>query len=486
MKKETLGKCMLLMSALIWGSSFIVMKNAVDFISPFTLLCIRFVLSTIFISILFFNKIKKIKKQDLLGGFLAGLALFSAFSIQTFGLQLTTPGKNAFLTAVYCTIVPLQVLYNKNAHDKMYPASITKILTCIVAIEMLDDLDKTATITQSDIDTVWETGATSADFTVGEVVTYRDMLMGAMLPSGADACRALANNTCGSQEKFVEKMNQLVKKLGLKDSHFVNTTGIHDDDHYTTAYDMAKITQYALKNKKFVEVFDRYQYTSSDGQHQWVKKVIYKSKRDHIDTSMIEGCKSGYTSKAQSTLSSLLNINDHHYVCVVGFSKNSDGYNHCTVNDTLALGNYVKDHYSVANIIKKDTKMNSVKIKNGQTNKVDVITEKDIEAVLPNNYNPSDIKYKYHLKDLTAPVKKDQKAGTMDVYYRDTKLETISLNTTQAVDESGSVVFMRKMMNVVLPCVMAVVIVLVVLLLVRKIMIKQRRKKRRQQRNRKK
>ena len=233
---------------------------------------------------------------------------------------------------------------------------------------------------------------------------------------------------------------------------------------------LEKALENALKNKKFVEVFDRYQYTSSDGQHQWVKKVIYKSKRDHIDTSMIEGCKSGYTSKAQSTLSSLLNIDDHHYVCVVGFSKNSDGYNHCTVNDTLALGNYVKDHYSVANIIKKDAKMNSVKIKNGQTN----------------NYNPSDLKYKYHLKDLTAPVKKDQKAGTMDVYYRDTKLETISLNTTQAVDESGSVVFMRKMKNVVLPCVMAVVIILVVLLLVRKIMIKQRRKKRRQQRNRRK
>ena len=88
MKKEILGKCMLLMSALIWGSSFIVMKNAVDFISPFTLLCIRFVLSTIFISILFFNKIKKIKKQDLLGGFLAGLALFSAFSIQIFAAIL--------------------------------------------------------------------------------------------------------------------------------------------------------------------------------------------------------------------------------------------------------------------------------------------------------------------------------------------------------------------------------------------------------------
>ena len=84
MKKEILGKCMLLMSALIWGSSFIVMKNAVDFISPFTLLCIRFVLSTIFISILFFNKIKKVKKQDLLGGFLAGGNTITIGDIQAF------------------------------------------------------------------------------------------------------------------------------------------------------------------------------------------------------------------------------------------------------------------------------------------------------------------------------------------------------------------------------------------------------------------
>ena len=158
-----------------------------------------------------------------------------------------------------------QVLYNKNAHDKMYPASITKILTCIVAIEMLDDLDKTATITQSDIDTVWETGATSADFTVGEVVTYRDMLMGAMLPSGADACRALANNTCGSQEKFVEEMNQLVKKLGLKDSHFVNTTGIHDDDHYTTAYDLYLIFNACIQNDTFKEIISMSSYTMSIG-----------------------------------------------------------------------------------------------------------------------------------------------------------------------------------------------------------------------------
>ena len=151
MKKEILGKCMLLMSALIWGSSFIVMKNAVDFISPFTLLCIRFVLSTIFMSILFFNKIKKIKKQDLLGGFLAGLALFSAFSIQTFGLQLTTPGKNAFLTAVYCTIVPLlSWLYFKKKPDK---AQIFAAILCFIGVGFVS-LDSSLKVNLGDLYTL--------------------------------------------------------------------------------------------------------------------------------------------------------------------------------------------------------------------------------------------------------------------------------------------------------------------------------------------
>ena len=151
MKKETMGKCMLLMAALIWGSSFIVMKNAVDFISPFTLLCIRFVLSTIFITCLFFNKIKEIKKQDLIGGFLAGLALFSAFSIQTFGLQLTTPGKNAFLTAVYCTIVPLlSWLYFKKSPDR---SQIFASILCFIGVGFVS-LDSSLKINLGDIYTL--------------------------------------------------------------------------------------------------------------------------------------------------------------------------------------------------------------------------------------------------------------------------------------------------------------------------------------------
>ena len=95
-----------------------------------------------------------------------------------------------------------------------------------------------------------------SNFEVGETVTYRDLLLGAILPSGADATRALANNLCGSQEAFVEKMNECAKKLKLKDTHFVNTTGIHDDNHYTTVHDMALIVQYAVANptlKKYIQ-----------------------------------------------------------------------------------------------------------------------------------------------------------------------------------------------------------------------------------------
>lgn len=151
MKKETLGKCFLLTAALIWGSSFVVMKSAVDFITPFVLLFIRFTLSTIFMSCLFFKKIKKMKKEDLISGFCAGLALFSAFSIQTFGLQLTTPGKNAFLTAVYCTIVPLLswLLFRK----KPEKAQIYAALLCFIGVGFVS-LDSSLNMNLGDLYTL--------------------------------------------------------------------------------------------------------------------------------------------------------------------------------------------------------------------------------------------------------------------------------------------------------------------------------------------
>ena len=148
-----------------------------------------------------------------------GLSLFTFIATMT-PIYAVDNSASVDISGEYGIVIDLlindstnEVLESYHCFDRLYPASITKILTCIVALEMVDDLDKQVTITDSDVETVWETGASAANFTPGEVVTYRDVFMGAMLPSGADACRALANNTCGSQEKFVESTG---KKIRIK------------------------------------------------------------------------------------------------------------------------------------------------------------------------------------------------------------------------------------------------------------------------------
>lgn len=417
--------------------------------------------------------------KKLLSIFISLIIIFSGV------IPACAQGEDVALSAQNAIVIDEEsgrILYEKSAKEKMYPASITKILTIICALEKVDDLDETVTITQSDIDTVWETGASSANFEVGETVTYRDVFMGAMLPSGADACRALANNTCGNQENFVKEMNALVKKLGLTDSHFVNTTGIHDDNHYTTVYDMAVITQYAMQNEKFVEIFNRYQYNSTNGKHQWIKKVLYNAKKSRIDTSMITGCKSGYTIKAQHTLSSALNINGHTYICVVGYSTNKENYDHCSINDTLALGRYISSHYQYVNLNQKGEKIKTLKVKNGKEDSFDIKLNHDINAVLPNNYDQGKIKYEYQFDKLTAPVKKGEKVGTLEVSYDGEHFYNETFKAPKAVEKDTYTVILDTVVSVI-PWVLGVFIILIIaLLIVRKIIIKRRRRKRRKRR----
>lgn len=416
--------------------------------------------------------------KKLLSIFISMIIIFSGM------VPVCAQGEEVALSAQNAIVIDEEsgrVLYEKSAKEKMYPASITKILTIICALEKVDDLDKTVTITQSDIDTVWETGASSADFEVGETVTYRDVFMGAMLPSGADACRALANNTCGNQEDFVKEMNNLVKKLGLTDSNFVNTTGIHDDNHYTTVYDMAKITQYAMQNEKFVEIFNRYQYNSSNGKHQWIKKVLYNAKRSRIDTSMITGCKSGYTNKAQHTLSSSLDINGHTYICVVGYSTNKDNYNHCSVNDTLALGRYISSHYQYVNLNKKGEKVKTIQVKNGKEESFDIQLNNDINVVLPQNYDKGKIKYDYQFDEVTAPVEKGKKVGTLKVSYDGETLHKETFKAPKTIEKDIYTVILDTIIAVI-PWILGIFIILIIALFTARHIVRKKRRRRRYKR----
>ena len=155
------------------------------------------------------------------------------------------------------------VVAERNSKARCYPASTTKIMTALVAIENITDMSDTFTMSYAITDPLYIEGATVAGFSSGEVINMTDLLYGTILPSGADACVALAQKLSGSEEKFVELMNKKARELGLKDTHFMNSSGLFHEDHYTTAEDMAVILRAAMDNSLCRKILSTYQYTTA-------------------------------------------------------------------------------------------------------------------------------------------------------------------------------------------------------------------------------
>ena len=208
-----------------------------------------------------------------------------------------------------------------NGETPMYPASMTKIMTTIVAIENLSDLNQEITLTNDMVADLYAQDATQAGFQPGETVQAIDLLYGVMLPSGAECCIALADTIAGSEDGFVELMNQKAEKLGLENTHFCNTTGLHAENHYSTAKDMATILRYALKNDTFREIIES-PYHSTPGTNVHPDGITFYSTmfKNLSDTTVIDGKimggKTGFTSEAGCCLASFAQIDDIEYILV--------------------------------------------------------------------------------------------------------------------------------------------------------------------------
>ena len=155
------------------------------------------------------------------------------------------------------------VVAARNADVKAYPASTTKIMTVLTAVDLITDYSDTFTMTLHITDPLFVEGASVAGFLDGEEVNMTDLLYGTILPSGADAAMGLAVKLAGSEENFVKLMNKKVKELGLKNTHFDNVTGLHSENNYSTAYDMAVILDAAMQNEICKKVLSTYQYTTA-------------------------------------------------------------------------------------------------------------------------------------------------------------------------------------------------------------------------------
>lgn len=219
-----------------------------------------------------------------------------------------------------------RVLMNKRGEKRIYPASLTKIMTVLVAVESISNDSREIIMTDDVFHTLTEQHASVAGFLPGEKVKIRDLYYGAMLPSGAECCIRLAKYLSGSEEKFARQMNQKAEEIGMKHTNFVNSTGLHDPQHVTTAKDLEVLLRYALKNPKFRKVFQTMQYrTGPTGKHPQgllLRSTLteYKNQLEPEDGSFLGG-KTGYTSEAGLCLASWVKIHGKEYILVTAGAR---------------------------------------------------------------------------------------------------------------------------------------------------------------------
>lgn len=208
-----------------------------------------------------------------------------------------------------------------NYNSKMYPASLTKVMTLIVAVENINDLNDTVLITPDMVDPMIEQNASRAGFVAGETPTLEQVLYGVVLPSGADASLAAATYVAGSEEAFVRLMNQKAQEMGLKNTHFTNVVGLHDERHYSTAEDMALILKYAIQNETCKKILSTYQYeippTEFNPEGLLLTSTLFsRMEGTEMPNVVIKGGKTGYTDEAGQCLESFAEINGKTYIIV--------------------------------------------------------------------------------------------------------------------------------------------------------------------------
>ena len=238
------------------------------------------------------------------------------------------------LYSPYAVLVDLEsgnVLAEQNSTERMYPASLTKIMTALIAIEGTEDMEQTTTLPSDIFPSLYEENASLAGFQPGETVTWKDLLYGVMLPSGAECCLTFARQIAGSEGAFVDLMNKKAEELGMNDTHFSNATGLQDKKHYSTVRDIAVLLRYALENETFRQVFTARRYSVPPTAYHSEGFTFYNTMFQAMDNAGISdddilGGKTGYTEKAGLCLASLAEINDREYILV---TAKADG-NHYT------------------------------------------------------------------------------------------------------------------------------------------------------------
>ena len=332
-----------------------------------------------------------------------------------------------------------KVVYEKNGYEKKYPASTTKIMTAILAIEHCN-LNETATASEFAINSV-PSGYSTANIQIGETLSVKDLLYALMLQSANESAVILAEHVSGSQEAFANLMNEKAKELGCKNTHFINPNGIHNENHYTTAYDLALITQYAMKNQTFRDIVKTTSFTlpattsypSESRTYANTNNLIIYDARNRPDNYYYKyatGVKTGYTSAAKNCLVASAEKNGIEYISVVlgaSITYESTGSVSHRYVDTISLFDYAFDNFSFRKLKSANNLIKTIKIENGKKdeNSLDLLIASDVNSLVSLDNKSNQINPEITLKEgLSAPIAKGDIVGTISY-----KVEGINYTT---------------------------------------------------------
>ena len=294
------------------------------------------------------------------------------------------------------------VVYEKNKDEHVSVASLQKILTSIIAIENIKDLNETVIINADRISSIdWDV------YIIGlkdeEEVTYYDLLYATLLDSAGDAAKYLALSVSPSEEEFAKLVNEKVKEIGLKDTVYKDPIGLEREGQYSTAYDMAKVLEYALKNETFKKIFTTAEYKFTDEEFE-IKGP--RKKANDLNAPYIMGAKTGFTDEAGICLASYIKNGKEEFILVT-LKANYDVNKNQNFLDQKHLMDFYLDKYEVKKIIKKNDVLASVKTSFGE--QIDIKNEEDYYAYVMKD---AKIEYKYDgLKKVTLKNKNGDKIG---------------------------------------------------------------------------
>lgn len=337
-----------------------------------------------------------------------------------------------------------EILFQKNKDEKLAPASMTKMMSMLLIMEEIEsgNLKWDEMITASE--KASSMGGSQIFLKAGEKMTVEELLKGVAIASGNDAVVALAERISGSEEAFVKRMNTRAKDLGLKNTNFVNATGLTADNHYSSANDMSLIAKELVKHEKILEFTSTYEdYLRKDTKSPF---WLVNTNRLVRFKEGVDGLKTGFTDEAGYCLTATMKKDNMRLITVVMKEENTSKRS----ADTTKMLDYGFNVYMVQTILDESTTIEKKKVELGKKMSVEIIPKENITILNKKSEELKNITYKANIDKIVAPIKKGDKVGTIDIIENNNIISTIDATVKEDISKANILtIYLRNLKEIV-------------------------------------